>query len=147
MMISLVMKENSVGLGQASVAGAVGTGGSVVLPVGKGGPNDPVRSSVDVDPVNPGVVEFTDAGGMVKDTGGAVVEFDGTLDVSTMVVVLVDVGGRIVERLPVENDGTVDQLIDEKDSVVVLPVGVGLGAVELSNGRVVGGIRVTLPLE
>lgn len=37
MIISLVMVENSVGLGQASVRGAVGPEGSVELPVGKGG--------------------------------------------------------------------------------------------------------------
>lgn len=37
MIISLVITENSVGLGQASVSGAVGPEGSVKLPVGKGG--------------------------------------------------------------------------------------------------------------
>lgn len=36
-MISLVIVENSVGLGQASVNGAVGPEGSVELPVGNGG--------------------------------------------------------------------------------------------------------------
>jgi hypothetical protein len=36
-MTSLVMKENSVGLGHASVVGAVGPEGTVELPVGKGG--------------------------------------------------------------------------------------------------------------
>lgn len=65
-------------------------------------------------------VEFKDIGGIVTDGGGAVVEFDGTEGVSTMtmmlvlgegttiVMLLVDDGGRMVERLPVENDGTVE---------------------------------------
>lgn len=53
------------------------------------------------------------------DAGGTVVEFDGTNGVSTMIVMLVVVegitsvmlpvgGGKIVERLPVEKDGTVE---------------------------------------
>lgn len=38
-------------------------------------------------------------------------------------------------------------MIDTKVSVVMFPVGIGNGVVVvLSNGRVVGGIRVTLPL-
>ena len=37
-------------------------------------------------------------------------------------------------------------MIETKDSVVMLPVGVGTGAVVLSKGRVVGGISVMLPL-
>lgn len=47
---------------------------------------------------------------MVIDAGGAVVEFTGTGGVSiTIVMLLVGVvGGRIVERLPVEKDGTVE---------------------------------------
>lgn len=55
------------------------------------------------------VVEFRDTGGRVTD-GGTVVEFDGTLGVSTTIVMFVVgvVGGRMVERLPVEKDGTVE---------------------------------------
>jgi hypothetical protein len=55
-------------------------------------------------------VELSDTGGMVTDAGGAVVEFSGTLGVSiTMVMLEVGVvGGRMVERLPVEKDGTVE---------------------------------------
>ena len=140
------MVENSVGLGHASVVGAVGPEGRVELPVGKAGmvavmlpkppvpvvrtmPEDrlnrPVRSSpllVNTGPVEFCVgndsVEFKDTGGTVIDGGGAVVEF--TKGVSTMVVMfvvgdgmtvlmlLVDNGGRMVERLPVEKDGTVE---------------------------------------
>lgn len=56
-----------------------------------------------------GIVEFIDIGGMVTE-GGMVVEFSGTLGVSTIMVMLAVgvVGGRIVERLPVENIGTVE---------------------------------------
>lgn len=76
-MTSLVMNENSVGLGHASVVGAVGPEGSVELPVGNGGgvvvafedvmmPVDsstereilPKRSSVPNDGPGPGDVEF-----------------------------------------------------------------------------------------
>lgn len=49
--------------------------------------------------MNTDVVEFCDTGGRVTDAGGVV---------STVVEMLVDVGGRMVERLPVENDGTVE---------------------------------------
>lgn len=65
-------------------------------------------------------VEFRDTGGIVIDGGGTVVEFNGTKGVSTIIVMLVvgegmtivmllvDDGGRMVERLPVEKDGTVE---------------------------------------
>lgn len=122
------MKENSVGLGQASVIGAVGPEGIVELPVGNGGgvivafdevitpvvsmigrEKNPVRFSSNVVPLKPDVVEFEDTGGIVTDAGGTVVEFKGTLGVSITIVILpVDDGGRIVERLPVEKDGTVE---------------------------------------
>lgn len=123
MITSLVMVENSVGLGQASsVIGAVGTRGVVELPVGNGGTvvvleeivtgreKDPPRSPVDVVPLNPDAVEFNDTGGRVTEAGGAVVEL--TTGVSTMIVPTVMVEElteeKIVERLPVENDGTVE---------------------------------------
>jgi hypothetical protein len=142
------MVENSVGLGQASVSGAVGPEGSVELLVGKGGGvavtlpkppvpvvsatldervNRPVRSPplfVNTGPVEfwtgSDKVEFRDTGGNVIEPGGAVVEFDGTNGVSTMIVTFVvgegmtsvmfpvGGGGKIVERLPVEKDGTVE---------------------------------------
>lgn len=173
---SLVSVVNSVGLGHASVVCAVGPEGSVELPVGKGGgvavmlpePEEPVvkikeeaRVRVNVPLRSPSLlvnlgpveVELSDAGGIVTEGGGAVVEFNGTNGVSTMIVMLVvgegmpivmllvDGGGKMVEMLLVEKEGTVDQLIDTSDVVEMLPVGVGSGAVEL-NGRVVGGIRV-----
>jgi hypothetical protein len=137
MMTSLVMKENSVGLGHASVVlltGAVGPTGTVELPVGNGGGvvvafeeveipvesemgrvNDPVRSpslglygTVEFW-VGTGMVEFSETGGRVTE-GGTVVEFDGTLGVSTTIVMFVVgvEGGRMVDRLPVEKDGTVE---------------------------------------
>lgn len=144
-MISLVSTVNSVGLGQASVAGAVGTRGTVEFPVGNGGREKvPKRSSVLVDPVKPEVVEFTGTVGVVNTTGGPVVVFEGTLGVRIEIVKLVEVGGRIVEMFPSEKDETVDQLMDTR-VVLMLPVGVGAGAVVLSNGRVVGGISVMLP--
>lgn len=178
---SLVMVENSVGLAHASVVCAVGPEGSVELPVGKGGRvavmlpepeapvvkikeedrvrlNDPLRSPSLLVNSGPVEVEFKDTGGIVTDGGGAVVEFNGTDGVSTVILMLVvgegmtivmllaDDGGKMVERLPVGKEGTVDQLIDTSDVVEMLPVGVGSGAVVLSKGRVVGGIRVTLPL-
>lgn len=142
------MIENSVGLGQASVSGAVGPEGSVELPVGKGGGvvvrlpkppvpvvsakleerlNWPLRSPsllVNGGPVEfwtgNDKVEFRDTGGNVIDAGGTVVEFDGTNGVSVMTVTLVvgegitsvmlpvESGGKMVERLPVEKDGTVE---------------------------------------
>ena len=49
--------------------------------------------------MNTDVVEFSDTGGSVTDAGGVV---------STVIEILVDAGGRMVERLPVENDGTVE---------------------------------------
>jgi hypothetical protein len=49
--------------------------------------------------LNTDVVKFCDTGGNVTDAGGVV---------STVIEMLVDVGGRMVERLPVENDGTVE---------------------------------------
>ena len=49
--------------------------------------------------MNTDVVEFSDTGGNVTDAGGVV---------STVIEMLVDAGGRMVERLPVENDGTVE---------------------------------------
>lgn len=148
MITSLVMVENSVGLGHASVVGAVGPEGSVELPVGKAGvvavmlpkppvpvvriiPEDrlnrPVRSTsvlLNTGPVEfcagSDKVEFRDAGGTVIDGGGAVVELEGTNGVSMIIVTLVvgdgmtivmlpvDDGGRMVERLPVGKDGTVE---------------------------------------
>lgn len=128
MITSFVTKENSVGLGQASVTGAVGPVGSVEFPVGNGGvvvafedvdtpvvrmrvvvEKNPVRESVDSDTLNTDVVEFSDTGGIVDDAGGAVVEFEGTLGVGVRVVVLpVDEGGKRVVTLSVENDGTVE---------------------------------------
>lgn len=65
-------------------------------------------------------MEFRVTGGNVIDAGGGVVEFDGTNGVSTMIVTLVvgegitsvmlpvGGGGKMVERFPVENDGTVE---------------------------------------
>lgn len=107
MMTSLVMKENSVGLGHASVTGAVGPVGMVELPVGNGGgvvvafeevvtpvdsgtegENDPVRGwSLFVKGVvefwnGSDSVEFRDTGGIVADGGGTVVEFNEALGVS-----------------------------------------------------------------
>jgi hypothetical protein len=58
-----------------------------------------VRSPEVVEPLNTDVVKFCDTGGNVTDAGGVV---------STVIEMLVDVGGRMVERLPVENDGTVE---------------------------------------
>lgn len=58
-----------------------------------------MRSPEVVEPLNTDVVEFSDTGGRVTDAGGVV---------STVVEMLVDVGGRMVERFPVENDGTVE---------------------------------------
>ena len=58
-----------------------------------------MRSPEVVEPLNTDVVEFCDTGGRVTDAGGVV---------STVVEMLVDVGGRMVKRLPVENDGTVE---------------------------------------
>ena len=58
-----------------------------------------MRSPEVVEPLNTDVVEFSDTGGRVTDAGGVV---------STVVEMLVDVGGRMVKRLPVENDGTVE---------------------------------------
>jgi hypothetical protein len=101
------------------VVGAVGTRGTVELPVGKGGgvvvpfevpvesiteeererEKVPVRSPEVVEPLNTDVVKFSDTGGNITDAGGVV---------STVIEMLVDVGGRMVERLPVENDGTVE---------------------------------------
>ena len=49
--------------------------------------------------MNTDVVKFNDTGGKVTDAGGVI---------STVIEMLVDVGGRMVERLPVENDGTVE---------------------------------------
>lgn len=135
MMTSLVIVENSVGLGQASVSGAVGPEGSVVLPVGNGGTvavmlpkppvpvvnatldervYDPLRSPslfVNVGPVEfwtgSDKVEFRDTGGNVIDAGGTVVEFDGTNGVSTMIVTLMLVVGEGITRvmLPVGGGG------------------------------------------
>ena len=58
-----------------------------------------MRSPEVVEPLKTDVVEFSVTGGNVTDAGGVV---------STVVEMLVDVGGRMVERLPVENDGTVE---------------------------------------
>ena len=58
-----------------------------------------MRSPEVVEPLNTDVVKFNDTGGKVTDAGGVIL---------TVIEMLVDVGGRMVERLPVENDGTVE---------------------------------------
>lgn len=57
--------------------------------------------------MKPEVVEFNETGGVVADGAGVVVMFRVALGVS-WIVRLVEDGGRMVERLPVENDGTVE---------------------------------------
>lgn len=138
------------GLGHASVVGAVGPAGVVELPVRNGGGvvvafddvDTPVERGIELgreyDPVRSPALKLG-----VKRT---LLEFTDPLGVSIAIVMFPVgvVGGKIVERLPVGNDGTVDQLIDTNDSLVMLLEGVGSGAVVFSNGRVVGGINVTM---
>ncbi|KAF2624582.1 hypothetical protein BU25DRAFT_155828 [Macroventuria anomochaeta] len=104
------MKENSVGLGHASVVGAHSPTESVEVPVGNGGevlvalnePDAPVESSTEIEEqlkrpvpspvsvdavVSPVAIEFRDTKEIVADAGGAV-EFNETLGVSTTILIL-----------------------------------------------------------
>ena len=146
-MTSLVIVENSVGLGQASVSGAAGPEGSVELPVGKGGgvvvmlpkPPVPVVSATLDERVNrperlsslfvnggpvefwtgSESVEFKEIGGTVMDADGGVVEFDGTNGVSTMIVTFVVGEGMTSVMLFVGGGGKiVERLPTKKDDTV-----------------------------
>lgn len=116
------------GLGHASVIGAVGPPGIVELPVANGGGVVVAFEDVDtpVDRMEP-----------VRENDPVRSPWP-KLGVNDAVELPVGVGGgimRMVERSPVGKDGTVDQLIDTSGTVVLS-----------SKGRVVGGINVTLPV-